>query len=136
MEPRISIITLGVADLDRSTRFYRDGLGLPKRDASDGIAFFETNGVWLALYPREALAEDATVSSDGAGFPGFTLAHNVGSKEQVHAVLEQAVQAGAQLVKPAQDVFWGGYSGYFADPDGFLWEVAWNPHFPLGVDAA
>ena len=129
MEPRISIITLGVADLVASTRFYRDGLGLPLREGSDGIAFFETKGTWLALFPREALAADAIVPADGAGFRGFTLAHNVRSREEVDAVLKEAEAAGASVIKPAQDTDWGGYSGYFSDPDGYLWEVAWNPHF-------
>ncbi len=128
MEPRI---TLGVSDLERSVRFYRDGLGLPKREGPDGIAFFETRGTWLSLYSREALAEDTTLSAEGSGFRGFTLAHNVGSPEQVDRTLEEAVAAGATLVKPAQKVFWGGYSGYFADPDGFFWEVAFNPHFTV-----
>ncbi len=131
MEPRITLITLGVSDLDRSVRFYRDGLGLPKRDGPDGIAFFETRGTWLSLYPRESLAEDATVSAEGSGFRAFALAHNVASAKEVDLTLEQAVGAGATLVKPGQKVFWGGYSGYFADPDGFLWEVAWNPHFTV-----
>ncbi len=131
MDPRISIITLGVSDLERSVAFYRDGLGLPQREGPDGIAFFETRGTWLALYPREKLAEDATVTSEGQGFRGFTLAHNVASKDAADATLEQAVAAGARLVKPAQEVFWGGYSGYFEDPDGFLWEVAYNPHFVI-----
>jgi catechol 2,3-dioxygenase-like lactoylglutathione lyase family enzyme len=130
MEPRISIITLGVSDLARSVRFYRDGLGLPLREGSgDEIAFFETRGTWLALFPRQALAEDAAVSADGAGFPGFTLAHNVRSRAEVDALLREAEANGARVVKPAQDADWGGYSGYFADPDGYLWEVAWNPHF-------
>jgi catechol 2,3-dioxygenase-like lactoylglutathione lyase family enzyme len=131
MKPRITIVTLGVSDLARSVRFYRDGLGLPRRPGPDDIAFFEMPGTWLALYPREALAEDATVPAEGSGFPGFTLAHNVESPEAVDALLEEAVAAGARLVKPGQKVFWGGYSGYFADPDDFLWEVAWNPGFPL-----
>lgn len=132
MEPRISIITLGVSDLQRSIRFYRDGLGLPMQPNGEAIAFFQTRGTVLALYPREALAEDATVPPEGQGFPGVTLAHNVRSPEAVDAALAEAVEAGARLVKPAQEADWGGYSGYFADPDGFLWEVAWNPHFEIG----
>lgn len=131
MEPRISIITLGVADLERSIRFYRDGLGLPMRAGSVGIAFFKTKGAWLALYTREALAEDANQSPAGSGFNGFTLAHNLRSKEEVDALLAHAASAGAQIVKPAQDTDWGGYSGYFKDPDGFLWEIAWNPYFSI-----
>ncbi len=131
MEPRITLITLGVSDFERSVGFYRDGLGLPRRDGPEGIAFFETGSTWLSLYPREALAEDATVSAEGSGFRGFALAHNVASPEEVDSTLQQAVDAGAKLVKPGQKVFWGGYSGYFADPDGFLWEVAWNPHFTV-----
>ncbi len=130
MEPRISIITIGVADLARSVEFYRDGLGLPLREGGgDAIAFFETKGTWLALFPRDALAEDATISAVGSGFPGFTLAHNVRSREEVDALLAQAIAAGAKKVKPAAETSWGGYSGYFSDPDGFLWEVAWNPLF-------
>jgi len=130
MEPRVSIITLGVSDLARSVRFYRDGLGLPLREGSgDAIAFFETKGTWLALFPREALAADASVDSNGAGFRGFTLAHNVRSREAVDELLREAQAAGAAIAKPAKDADWGGYSGYFSDPDGFLWEVAWNPHF-------
>ncbi len=133
MEPKISIITLGVSDLARSVQFYQNGLGLPLRDGSgDVIAFFQTAGTWLALFPHDALAADAKVTSDGAGFSGFTLAHNVPSREEVDAVLKQAAESGAEITKPAQDTDWGGYSGYFADPDGFLWEVAWNPHLSIG----
>ena len=131
MQPHITLITLGVSDLDRSIRFYREGLGLPKRDGPEGIAFFETRGTWLSLYPREALAQDATVPGEGSGFRGFTLAHNVASTREVDQTLQQAVDAGGTLVKPGQKAFWGGYSGYFADLDGFLWEVAWNPHFTV-----
>ena len=132
MEPRISIVTLGVSDLPRSVQFYRDGLGLPLRDEdTESIAFFKCWGTWLALYPRDALAEDAGVSTEGSGFSGVTLAHNVTTREGVDALLETAVAAGAALVKPAQDTFWGGYSGYFADPEGYLWEIAWNPHFSI-----
>jgi uncharacterized glyoxalase superfamily protein PhnB len=131
MQPRLTIVTLGVEDFGRALAFYRDGLGLPAEALLDDIAFFHLGGVRLALYGRKALAEDAQVPAEGSGFRGVTLAHNVASKEEVDAVLEEAVRAGARLVKPAQDVFWGGYSGYFADPDGHLWEVAWNPHLPL-----
>jgi catechol 2,3-dioxygenase-like lactoylglutathione lyase family enzyme len=131
MNPRISLITLGVGDLERSKRFYKEGLGLPEHNAgSDEVAFFALDGTWLGLYPRHLLAEDAQVPGHGTGFPGFSLAHNRPSKEEVDATLAEAVAAGAKLVKQAQDVFWGGYSGYFQDPDGFLWEVAWNPYMP------
>ena len=127
MDPEITMITLGVDDLVESLRFYRDGLGFPMRDREEDsdVAFFELGGAWLSLYPRELLAEDATVSDDGVGFSGVTLAHNVSSTDEVEAVLAEAEAAGGEVVKPAQDVFWGGYSGYFADPDGYLWEVAY-----------
>ncbi len=128
MNPRITIITLGVADLHRSIQFYEHGLGFPRQDSPEGIAFFDTQGTILALYPRDRLAEDITITDTGSGFGGFTLARNVGSPEEVDAILQQAVAAGATLVKPGQQVFWGGYSGYFADPDGFYWEIAWNPY--------
>lgn len=131
MDPYISLITLGVSDLARSTAFYRDGLGLPALEGFEGVTFFNLKGAWLSLYSYESLAADATVSPQGSGFKGITLAHNVASKEAVARVLEQAEQAGATIVKPAQDTEWGGHSGYFADPDGHLWEVAWNPHFDL-----
>ena len=130
MEPKISIITLGVVDLERATAFYRDGLGFPLRPGNEGtISFFTLNGVWLALFPRDELAKDANVSPDGIGFSGVTLAHNVSSKEEVRALIAQAAAAGGREIKPASDAFWGGYSGYFADLDGHLWEVAWNPFF-------
>lgn len=135
MEPYISLITLGVADLERSLRFYRDGLHWPVSGASGGdIAFFRTGGVALALYPRALLATDAHIAAGGSGFGGITLAHNVPSKEAVDRVLAEAVAAGATLLKPAEQAEWGGYSGYFADPDGYPWEVAWNPGFPLSAD--
>ncbi|HWC29415.1 MAG TPA: VOC family protein [Dehalococcoidia bacterium] len=131
MRPRISLITLGVRDLERSRRFYKDGLGLPENAASnEGVAFFEMRGAWLGLYPRHLLAEDARVPEEGSGFTGVTIAHNRPSKGEVDATIAEAVAAGATLVKPAEDVSWGGYSGYFSDPDGFLWEVAWNPFMP------
>ena len=130
MEPRISIVTLGVSDLARSVEFYRDGLGLVLYDENtESIAFFQNRGTWLALYPREALAADVGIPTQGSGFSGVTLAHNLRSKEEVDELLDVAVAAGATLVKPAQDTFWGGYSGYFSDPDGYLWEIAWNPFF-------
>lgn len=131
MEPRISIVTLGVSDLSRSIEFYRDGLGLPLQNDGEGIAFFEMSGTQLALYPRTDLAEDVGVDSSGSGFAGVTLAHNVRSPEAVDALLDEAEAAGAEIVKPGQETFWGGYSGYIADPDGHLWEVAWNPHFEI-----
>lgn len=129
MKPRINMITLGVADMEKSIHFYEKGLGLPRMPFEGGAAFFTLNGSWLSLYQWDALAEDATVSRDGAGFRGITLAHVVSSKEEVVEVLNQTVHAGGKIVKQAQEVFWGGFSGYFSDPDGHLWEVAWNPHF-------
>jgi hypothetical protein len=129
MEPRISIVTLGVADLERSLRFYRDGLGLPTtRTAEQGIVFFQTSGVCLALYPYCELAKDVSEEFvvERAKFAGITLAHNVRQKEEVDAVLKRAEQAGAKIEKAAAGTEWGGYSGYFSDPDGYLWEVAWG----------
>jgi len=135
MKPRISMITLGVRDLEASILFY-EKLGFPRMESSPAVAFFTLNGTWLGLYGREALAEDATVPPEGGGFPGFALAHNVASEGDVDEVVAQAVDAGAVLVKPPQKVFWGGYSGYFQDPDGYLWEVACNPHFWVGPEDA
>lgn len=132
MQPRISMITLGVADLDASIRFYQHGLGFPKMDSPPEVAFFTLNGSWLGLYGHDALAADATVPAYGTGFKGVALAHNVASEAEVASVLSQAVDAGAQLIKAAQRTDWGGYSGYFADPDGYLWEVAYNPFFWVG----
>ena len=133
MKSKIGLVTLGVRDLQRSLRFYRDGLGFGTHNYKDGEdhVMFVMEGSWLSLYPRDKLAADATVPDDGAGFSGVTLAHNVGSTEQVDAVFAQAVEAGATAVKPPQDVFWGGYHAYFADPDGYLWEVAYNPFTDL-----
>ena len=132
MEPHISIITLGVANLERAIKFYQDGLGLPTTyKEGEGIAFFPLHGSWLALYPSDALAEDACLPHERTSFGGITLAHNVACREEVDQVISEAVRAGAILLKKAADTFWGGYSGYFADPDGHPWEVAWNPGFPL-----
>ena len=130
MKPRITFITLGVMDLPRAIRFYRDGLGFPTEAKDDAaIAIFMTAGARLALYPRKALAEDISnnIEVSQGGFGGITLAHNVDKKEEVAEVLALAEKAGAKIVKPAQDVFWGGHSGYFADLDGYYWEVAWAP---------
>jgi catechol 2,3-dioxygenase-like lactoylglutathione lyase family enzyme len=135
MEQRISLITLGVADLARSRRFYLDGLGWRASSAgNEHVVFIDAGGVILGLYGRAALAEDMGVAPEGRGFAGFSLAHNVRTREEVDRVLARAQAAGARVLKPAQEAFWGGYSGYFADPDGHPWEVAHNPHFPL--DAA
>jgi predicted lactoylglutathione lyase len=131
MEPRISLITLGVDDIPQSRKFY-EAMGFTASSASmDDVVFFKSRGTVLALYPRKLLAEDAKTPSDGTGFRAVTLAHNVREKQDVARILEKAESAGAKILKPAQDVFWGGHSGYFTDPDGHLWEVAWNPHFPL-----
>ncbi len=132
MKARISLITLGVGDLVRSRDFY-ERLGLVRRkESNDSVIFFELcDRLTLALFLREALAEDANVPSDGQGFRGFTLAHNVATEAEVDGVIAHAVACGATQVKPAQKAFWGGYSGYFADPDGFLWEVAFNPFMDL-----
>jgi catechol 2,3-dioxygenase-like lactoylglutathione lyase family enzyme len=132
MNPRISMITLGVRDMVKAVAFYRDGLGFPQMESPPSVAFFTLNGSWLGLYGHEELAEDANVSAAGSGFKGVALAHNVASEAEVDQVLTQAVAAGATLTKPAQKTFWGGYSGYFQDPDGHLWEVAHNPFFWVG----
>ncbi|CAM0553804.1 VOC family protein [Vreelandella sp. 2A-K22] len=133
MKPKISLITLGVHDLQRAIRFYREGLGLPEHETdSDEVAFFKMEGAWLSLFPREALSRDIGIADDApSGFSGITLAHNVASQAAVDQVLEQAVAAGAELIKPGEEVFWGGYSGYFRDPEGHYWEVAYNPFMDL-----
>ena len=129
MEPRISLITLGVADLARSYRFYREGLGLPAaRTPEDGIVFFQTSGTVLALFPYAELAADIGPGWDvpRPKFPGITLAHNVRERHQVDDLLAAAAAAGAEVVTPARETAWGGYGGYFTDPDGYVWEVAWG----------
>jgi hypothetical protein len=133
MKAKIGIITLGVRDIARALAFYRDGLGFKPHNYKEGSdhVLFEMEGSWLSLYPSDKLAQDAMVAPDRGGFSRFTLAHNVKSKEDVDQVFAQAVAAGAAAKKQPQDVFWGGYSGYFADPDGFLWEVAFNPFIDL-----
>ena len=134
MKPRISMITLGVGDLPAAIEFYEKGLGFPRMESPPDVAFFTLNGTWLGLYGRAALAEDATVSPEGEGFESFTLSHNVCTEHEVDEVVSQAVGAGATLVKKPQKVFWGGYSGYFKDLDGHLWEVAHNPFFWVGPE--
>lgn len=138
MEARVSMVTFGVDDLQRSLRFYREGLGWPLSSASveDVVAFFRTGGVVIALFPRELLAADANLAAGGSGFGGIALAHNVASKQAVDAALAEAAAAGGTILRPAEDASWGGYSGYFADPDGYPWEVAWNPHFPFAPDGS
>lgn len=132
MKPRISMITLGVRDMAAAVKFYEQGLGFPRMESPSEVAFFTLDGTWLGLYGRAALAEDATVPAAGEGFESFALAHNVSSEAEVDEVMAQAVAAGATMVKKPQKVFWGGYSGYFKDPDGHLWEVAHNPFFWVG----
>ena len=133
MKPHLSMVTLGVADLERATIFYRDGLGLPVEGDFEGVTFFKLRGSWLSLFPRDELAKDANAAASTCSGVGvrFTLAHNVASKTEVNEVLRQAEAAGAQILKAPQEAFWGGYHGFFADPDGFVWEVAWNPHLDL-----
>ena len=134
MKPRISVITLGVDDLQRALRFYRDGLGL-RTDGIIGtefehgaVAFFDLQaGLKLALWPRRSLAHDSGIAPTAPCATELSLGHNLASKAAVDAVMAQAQQAGARIVKPAQDTFWGGYAGYFQDPDGHLWELVWNP---------
>lgn len=133
MEQRVSLITLGVEDLERSRRFYVAGLGwTPGYDSSE-VVFFQAGPLIIALYAFESLAADAKVPV-GRGSGGFALAHNVRSKEEVDEILKQAQAAGATLTNPAEDKSWGGYAGYFADPDGHLWEIAWNPGFTFTRD--
>ena len=139
MEPRISIVTLGVRDLERSHEFYASGLGFPTtRSPDQGIVFFQTNGVCLALYPLEKLAADIStaIAENSSGFSGITLAHNTRSRAEVDEVLVMAQNAGGTIVKTAEDVFWGGYSGYFSDPDGYFWEVAYAESWNFNKDGS
>jgi uncharacterized glyoxalase superfamily protein PhnB len=133
MHPHITLLTLAVDDLERAVRFYRDGLGLPTKGIvgtefeHGAVAFFQLQpGLKLAVWPRESLAHDTGIPMGARSATEFTIGHNVGSKEEVDALMEQAARAGATIVKPAGDAFWGGYSGYFQDPDGHVWEVAWG----------
>jgi len=131
MKQTISFVTLGVSDLARSRRFY-EALGWQESSGSKvEVAFFQVGNLTFALFGRESLADDANVSSAGSGFAGFSLAHNVASELEVEATLREAVAAGGKLIRPGEKAAWGGFRGYFADPDGFLWEVCFNPFFPL-----
>ncbi len=139
MEPRISLVTLGVADLARARRFYEEGLGWPASPMSnDTIVFFQAGGLIVSLYGLDDLARDANLEKvkDGRAFGGIALSHNLPERGDVDRLLEDARRAGAEVLKPAHDTFWGGYAGYFADPDGHLWEIAWNPHFTLADDGS
>src|SRR5262245_19154746 len=136
MKPRITLLTLGVDNLERAVRFYRDGLGfhtegiLGAEDETGAVAFFDLQkGLKLALWPRKSIAHDTGLQLAAKSSTEFTIGHNVSSKSEVDAVMAHAKQAGAVIVKPAHDTFRGGYSGYFKDPDDHLWEVAWNPHW-------
>ena len=137
MQPVVNMITLGVKDLAIATEFYQNGLGFPKVviDA-DRVSVFELSVAWVSLFPWDELAKDAQVSAQGEGFRGMALAQTVASEAKVDAILKQAVKAGGTLIKPGQKVFWGGYSGYFADPDGHLWEIAYNPFMKIGPQEA
>jgi uncharacterized protein len=132
MRQKLNLITLGVSDLRTSLKFYEQGLGWKRSPASlDDLVLFPLGGMVLALYPGKLLAEDVNVPEQGTGFPGITLSFNAKSEQEVEKVLQEAKQAGANIIKPAQKAFWGGYSGYFADPDGHLIEVAYNPFWKL-----
>ncbi len=136
MEQRLSLITLGVADLARSREFY-ERLGWRRSMAkAEGVVFFQAGGMALALFPRSELARDARIAPEGSGFSGISLAYNTRTRDEVDAVLAEAEAAGATLLKPGEEASWGGYSGYFSDPDGFPWEVAWNPSFPMMEDGS
>ncbi|MBW8309992.1 MAG: VOC family protein [Candidatus Paracaedibacteraceae bacterium] len=134
MQPRINLITLGTHDLTAATQFYEQGLGFPRMSFEGDVAFLNLNGTWLALYQWELLAKDATVAEQGSGFRGITLAHNAVNKEDVISILDQAQAAGGAIIKPAQPTDWGGSAGYFANLDGHLWEVAFNPIFWPGPE--
>ncbi|KAB7730433.1 VOC family protein [Rudanella paleaurantiibacter] len=135
MKPTLSVLTLGVTNLPRAVAFYRDGLGLPTNGIigeefeNGAVAFFQLQpGLRLALWPRQSMAHDTGLPDEGSSTLAFTLGHNVDSQAEVDTVMQQAEKAGARIIKPAQPTFYGGYAGYFADPDGHLWEVVWNPH--------
>ncbi len=127
MKQHLHIITLGVRNFEKSKKFYAETLGWKPSGTQDDIAFFQAGGVVLAIYPREKLAEDALVTPEGSGFSGITLAHNAGSESEVDEIIKDLKSKGVKIIKEPQKVFWGGYSSYFADPDDYRWEVAFNP---------
>ena len=132
VEQRITIITLGVKDLKRSTSFYETIFAwTPLATSNSDITFFQLNGILLSLYPREKLAEDAAIPAEGQGFRGMTMAYNTRSEEEVDAIVSDLKEKGVRIVKEPQKVFWGGYSSYIADPDGHLWEIAYNPYLTM-----
>lgn len=128
---RLTVVTLGVTDLHKATKFYESVLATPPNTSYDGVTFIELPGTWISLYPLENLAKDISpeIPATRSGFSGITLAHNARSKDDVIAIIGRAKSAGARVLKEPQDTFWGGFSGYFADPDGYCWEVAWGPMF-------
>ncbi len=128
MEPRISVVTLGVTDMRRSISFYAEGLGLPYRNDKPPVAYFQLVGTWLALFPREELANYAGLAGQNCGFGGMTLSCNVASRDAVDQTLARAAAAGGRIVKPAEKLSYGGYAGWFTDPDGHPWEITWNPN--------
>jgi predicted lactoylglutathione lyase len=136
--PRMTVITLGVADLSKATRFYATIFGINPNSDYEGVSFFELPGVWLTLYPVDKLAADISpqLSSDRSGFSGITLAYNARSRDEIIAIFEEVRTAGASIVKPPQDTFWGGFSGYFSDLDGYYWEVVWGPMFDFAPDGS
>ena len=136
MEQRVSIISFAVTDLEKSIAFYEKLGWTQSFDAAEGIAFFQIGGLAFSLYPRKNMARDIGIPAEGSGFSGVALAHNTREREEVDAVLEEAEQAGGSIVRAPALQFWGGYAGCFADLDGHLWEVAWNPHFPIAADGS
>jgi catechol 2,3-dioxygenase-like lactoylglutathione lyase family enzyme len=134
MRQRLSLVTLGVRDIARARKFYENGLGWHCDFGQDDVAMYQAGGMIFSLFEWPKLAEDAGVAPEGSGFRGFALAFNTRSKEEVHAVLEEARAAGAQILIEPREAFWGGYNAYFADPDGHLWEIAWNPYWTIDDD--
>lgn len=137
MDARISLVTLGVRDVARAARFYQEGLGWRRSSAGDAdVAFFHTGGAVFGLYRRDLLAHDAMQSPEGSGYTPVTLSHNVATRDLVDSVMAEAAAAGAIVLVAPREAEWGGYMGHFADPEGFVWEIAWNPFFPLGEDGS